>query len=67
MHHDRHTTRALRRSRRDQRGITTAEYAVGTAAGAGLAGLLYTLLTGGLGNRLITTLFDHVLSLLGLG
>ena len=23
---------------RDQRGITTAEYAVGTAAGAGLAG-----------------------------
>ena len=67
MHHDRHTTRALRRSRGDQRGITTAEYAVGTAAGAGLAGLLYTLLTGGLGNRLITTLFDHVLSLLGLG
>ena len=53
--------------RRDERGITTAEYAVGTAAGAGLAGLLYTLLTGGLGNRLITTLFDHVLSLLGLG
>ena len=27
-------------------GITTAEYAVGTAAGAGFAGLLYTLLTG---------------------
>ena len=25
---------------RDERGITTAEYAVGTAAGAGLAGLL---------------------------
>ncbi|MFC5176604.1 DUF4244 domain-containing protein [Nocardioides taihuensis] len=67
MHDSRHTTRAPRRTRRDQRGITTAEYAVGTAAGAGLAGLLYTLLTGGLGNRLITTLFDHVLSLLGLG
>ena len=37
-----------RRSRRSglEAGITTAEYAVGTAAGAGFAGLLYTLLTG---------------------
>ncbi|WP_232680336.1 DUF4244 domain-containing protein [Nocardioides sp. R-C-SC26] len=52
---------------RDERGITTAEYAVGTAAGAGLAGLLYTLLTGGLGKSLITQLYDHVLGLIGLG
>ena len=52
---------------RDERGITTAEYAVGTAAGAGLAGLLFELLTGGLGQRLLTTLFDHVLGLLGVG
>ena len=52
---------------RSENGITTAEYAVGTAAGAGLAGLLYTLLTGGLGDHLIRTLFDHVLSVLGLG
>ena len=51
----------------DERGITTAEYAVGTAAGAGLAGLLFTLLTGGFGERLLRTLFDHVLSLLGVG
>ena len=51
----------------DERGITTAEYAVGTAAGAGLAGLLYKLLTGGFGNQLLTKLFDHVLSLLGIG
>ncbi len=50
-----------------ERGITTAEYAVGTAAGAGLAGLLYTLLTGGFGDRLLRTLFDHVLGLLGVG
>jgi hypothetical protein len=59
-----------RRSRlvtRDQRGITTAEYAVGTAAGAGLAGLLYKLLTGGFGDKLLKTLFDHVLGLLGIG
>jgi hypothetical protein len=51
----------------DQRGITTAEYAVGTAAGAGLAGLLYKMLSGGFGEQLLHTLFDHVLGLLGLG
>ncbi|GAB6986058.1 hypothetical protein JCM10369A_25820 [Nocardioides pyridinolyticus] len=55
------------RRRGDQRGITTAEYAVGTAAGAGLAGLLYKLLTGGFGDQLLKTLFDHVLGLLGIG
>ena len=52
---------------RDERGITTAEYAVGTAAGAGLAGLLYKLLTGGFGDRMLKTLFDHVMGLLGIG
>ena len=51
---------------RDERGITTAEYAVGTAAGAGFAGLLYKLLTGGFGDQLLKTLFDHVLALLGI-
>lgn len=51
----------------DERGITTAEYAVGTAAGAGLAGLLYKMLTGGFGDKLLKTLYDHVLSLLGIG
>ena len=52
---------------RGEDGITTAEYAVGTAAGAGLAGLLFKLLTGGFGERLLRTLFDHVLGLLGIG
>ncbi len=52
---------------REDRGITTAEYAVGTAAGAGLAGLLYKLLTGSFGEQLLRTLFDHVLGLLGIG
>jgi len=52
---------------RSEQGITTAEYAVGTAAGAGLAGLLYKLLTGGFGDKLLKTLFDHVLGLLGIG
>src|SRR5262245_37652393 len=54
------------RSPRDERGITTAEYAVGTAAGAGLAGLLYKMLTGGFGDKLLTLLYDHVLGLLGI-
>lgn len=54
-------------TREEERGITTAEYAVGTAAGAGLAGLLYKLLTGGFGDRMLRSLFDHVLSLLGIG
>jgi hypothetical protein len=50
-----------------ERGITTAEYAVGTAAGAGLAGLLYKMLTGGFGDKLLKLLYDHVLALLGIG
>jgi hypothetical protein len=56
-----------RLGQRDERGITTAEYAVGTAAGAGLAGLLYKMLTGGFGDRLLKLLYDHVLGLLGIG
>lgn len=59
------TSRQVARGPED--GITTAEYAVGTAAGAGLAGLLYKLLTGGFGDKLLKTLFDHVLGLLGIG
>ncbi len=56
----------LHTRRRDERGITTAEYAVGTAAGAGLAGLLYQLLTGGFGDKMLKSLFDHVLGLRGI-
>lgn len=59
--------RALALGRSDEAGITTAEYAVGTAAGAGFAGLLYQLLTGGFGNDLLGRLFQHVMSLLGIG
>ena len=51
----------------DDRGITTAEYAVCTAAGAGFAGLLYKMLTGGFGDQLLGRLFDHVMGLLGIG
>jgi hypothetical protein len=62
----RHSPRQVRGGS-GQRGITTAEYAVGTAAGAGLAGLLYTMLTGGFGTSMLKTLFNHVFSLLGIG
>jgi len=47
-------------------GMSTAEYAVGTAAGAGLAGLLFKMLTGGFGNELLQRLYDHVMQLLGI-
>ena len=53
-------------TRPDEQGITTTEYAVGTAAGAGLAGLLYKLLSDGFDDQLLKTLFDHVLGLLGI-
>ena len=63
------TGRSGNRSSRSEMeaGITTAEYAVGTAAGAGFAGLLYTLLTGAFGDQLLERMFKHVMSLLGIG
>jgi len=60
-----HPTDLTARCRTD-RGITTAEYAVGTAAGAGLAGVLFKMLTGGFGADLLEKLFEHVLKLLGI-
>jgi hypothetical protein len=50
----------------DQRGITTAEYAVGTAAGAGFAALLYKFLTSEFGQKLLETLFQWVLDRIGI-
>ena len=49
---------------RDQSGATTAEYAVCTGAGVGFAGLLFKLLTSDVGQKLIGSVFDHVLKLL---
>lgn len=62
-----HQIKHLVRRPRGEIGITTAEYAVGTAAGAGLAGLLYTLLTGGFGVSMLKSFFKHVFGLLGIG
>ena len=49
---------------RDQGGATTAEYAVCTGAGVGFAALLFKLLTSDVGQRFVTTVFDHVIGML---
>ena len=49
---------------RDQAGTTTAEYAVCTGAGVGFAGLLFKLLTSDTGQKLVNTVFDHIIGML---
>lgn len=49
---------------RDEAGATTAEYAVCTGAGVGFAGLLFKFLTSDTGQKIVKTVFDHVLDLL---
>jgi Flp pilus assembly pilin Flp len=51
---------------RNQRGVTTAEYAVVTAAGCGFASVLIKLLTSDWGQELIKTLFALIMRVLGL-
>ena len=53
--------------RRNQRGISTAEYAVVTAAGCGFGGILLKLLTSDWGESLLKKVFDVFLSMIGLG
>jgi hypothetical protein len=51
---------------RTERGVTTAEYAVVTAAGCGFASVLIKLLTSPWGQALIKQLFELVLRVVGL-
>jgi hypothetical protein len=55
-------TTALASLRRDEQGMTTAEYAVGTVAACGFAGVLFKLLTSnpvlGLLRKVIERAFD---------
>lgn len=51
---------------RTQRGVTSAEYAVVTAAGCGFASILIKLLMSDWGQNLLKTLFKMVLNVLGL-
>lgn len=55
-------TRAYGRLRADERGMTTAEYAVGTVAVAGLGGLLIKLLSSDEMRNLLWTIISGVLS-----
>ena len=47
---------------RDEQGMSTAEYAVGTVGACGFAGLLYKLLTSDLGQEIIRSIFERVLT-----
>ncbi|HET7172974.1 MAG TPA: DUF4244 domain-containing protein [Nocardioidaceae bacterium] len=60
------TTRIAARlgTARSQRGMTTAEYAVGTVSACGFAGLLFKLLTSDFGQKLLEDLFGKVLNIL---
>jgi hypothetical protein len=51
-------------ARRDERGMSTAEYAVGTVSACGFAGLLFKLLTSDFGQSLLRGIFDKVLGIL---
>lgn len=52
------------RRRRDERGMTTAEYAVGTVSACSFAGILYTILTSDFGRSLLEGLLNKVLGIL---
>jgi hypothetical protein len=57
-------TRPLSTEPRDEAGMTTAEYCVGTVSACGFGGLLYTLLTSDFGSNLLTSIFDSIAGLL---
>ncbi len=59
-------TRSPNARLRNQRGVTTAEYAVVTAAGCGFASVLIKLLTSDWGQGLLKTLFTILMKILGL-
>ncbi len=53
--------------RRDDTGMTTAEYAVGTVGACGIAGVLMTLVQSDWFGDLIRSIFEFVLQAAGLG
>ncbi len=48
----------------DERGMTTAEYAVGTVSACSFAGILYKILTSGFGQQLLEGLLNKVIGIL---
>lgn len=55
------------RDRRDEAGAASAEYAVVTAAGVGIGGVLIKLLTSDWGQALLQRLLDFFLAMVGVG
>ena len=53
----------LSRVMKDERGMTTVEYAMGTVAAAGLGGMLIKLLTSEPVRNLIWSLFSKAISI----
>lgn len=51
---------------RNERGVTTAEYAVVTAAGCGFATVLLKLLQSDFGQGLLRSLFELIMRVVGL-
>ena len=51
-------------TRRDEGGMTTAEYAVGTVSACSFAGILYKVITSGFGETLLERLLDKVMDIL---
>lgn len=61
----RFTSAALHLIRRDEAGMTTAEYAVGTVAACGFGGVLYKLLQSEPVSNLLGGLVEKALGILG--
>ena len=57
--------RVARLTRLDERGVATAEYAVATAAGCGLAAVLIKLLTSDWGEKLLLWVWERLHMLIG--
>ncbi|MBA2561011.1 MAG: DUF4244 domain-containing protein [Propionibacteriales bacterium] len=64
MSHLNHPASVPARWARDEGGMTTAEYAVGTVSACGFAGLLFKLLTSDVGQSLLGGIFDKIIDLL---
>jgi hypothetical protein len=63
-----HIVSALRcrwRARKDDDGMSTAEYAVGTVAAAAFAGLLFKIVTSPEVRRMLLTIIHRALTLVG--
>jgi hypothetical protein len=57
-------SRAVSQVRRSEQGMSTAEYAVGTVAACGFAGVLYKIVTSTPIASLLSQVIDHALHLL---